>query len=63
METSSALLAFVKEMHRPAVGSPPQGLVTWSFDILFNLRLKKTAEQTIGTPMLSDAIVLIITSQ
>ena len=53
METFSALLAL-----RETGGIPSQRPVTRSFDVLF----EQTIEQTIETPVIWDAIALIVTS-
>ena len=58
METFSELLALCVG-NSPAIGEfPSQRSVTRSFDVLFDLRMKKTIE----TPMAWDAIALIMTS-
>ena len=41
METFSALLADCEGNHRSSVDSPSQTPVTWSFDVVFDLRLNK----------------------
>ena len=56
MEAFSALLALCEE-HSPVTGEvPSQRPVARSFDIFFDLRLN------IDTPVIWDAIVLIMTS-
>ena len=61
METFSALLALCAG-NSPVTGEfPLQRPVTRSFDVAFDLRLKKTVEQTIERLVIWDAIVLIIT--
>ena len=62
METFSALLALCKR--NPAVigGFPSQRPVTWSFDVFFDLCSIKRFKQTIETPVIWDAIALIMTS-
>ena len=51
----SALLALVR-------GLPSQRTVTRNFDVFFDLRQKKqTVEQTMETPVIWDALVLIVT--
>ena len=62
METFSALLAFCVG-NSPVTGEvPAQGPVTRSFGVFFDLRLKPTVEQTMETPVIWDAIALIMTS-
>ena len=58
METFSPLLAFC------GTNSPVNSLrpVARSFDVFFDLRLEQTVEETIGTPVIRDAIALIMTS-
>ena len=58
METFSPLLAFCGG-HSPVNSLRP---VTRSFDVFFDLRLEQTVEETIGTPVIWDAIALIMTS-
>ena len=52
---------FVRGIHRWPVDSLHKG--QWrSFDFFFDLRLEQMAEQTLGTPVIWDAIALIMTS-
>ena len=62
MKTFSALLALCAG-NSPVTGEfPSQRPATRNFDIFFDLRLNQTAQQTIETPVISDAIGLIMTS-
>ena len=62
METFSTLLALCAG-NSPVTGEfPAQRPVTRSIDVFFDLRLKKTVELTIETPVIWDAVVLIMTS-
>ena len=64
METFSALLALY-EGNSPVTGEfPSQRPVTRSFDIalIFDLDLNKRLSKTIETPVIWDAIMLIMTS-
>ena len=63
METFSALLAFY-DRDSPVTGEfPSHGPVTWSFHVSFDLRAREqSAEVAIKTPVIWDAIALIITS-
>ena len=56
METFSALLALCEGNPPVTGGFPSQRPVTRSFDLFFDLRLNKTVEQTIETPLIRDAI-------
>ena len=60
MEKKSALLAFCKGNPPVTGGFPSQKQVTRSFDVWS--APEQTFEQAIGTPMIWDAIALIITS-
>ena len=51
---------FVREIHRSTVDSP-QRPVTRNFDVFFDL-LEQMVGQTIETPLIWDAISLIMTS-
>ena len=62
MEKLSVLLALSERNPPVTSGFPSQGPATRSFDVFFDLRLKKTTEQTIDTPVILDAIVLIMAS-
>ena len=59
METFSALLALCE---RGSSVSGEQRPVVRNLGAFFYLRLQQTVEQTIETPMIWDAIVLIMTS-
>ena len=60
METFSLLLAICVG-YSPMTGEfPTQRPVTQSFDIFFDLRLKKIIEQTIETTVIWDPNVLIM---
>ena len=62
METFSLLLAICVG-YSPMTGEfPTQRPVTQSFDIFFDLRLKKIIEQTIETTVIWDPNVLIMMS-
>ena len=62
METFSALLAFCAG-NSPVTGEfPSQRPVTRSFDVFFLSVPEQTVEQTIETPVIWDAITLIMTS-
>ena len=62
METSFALLAICAG-NLPVTGEfPAQRPVTQSFDVFFDLRLKKTVEKTIMRLVICDPIAPIITS-
>ena len=41
---------------------PSQKPMTRSFDVFFDMRHKQTVQQTMETPMIWDAIALIMTS-
>ena len=56
VETFSALLAFVRRIHRSPVDSPPKG--QWRGALMF---YEQKFEQTIDTPVMWDAIALILT--
>ena len=58
METFSALLALCEGNPPVTDGFPSQGSVTRSFDVFFDIRLSKKIE----TPVIWDAIALIMTS-
>ena len=61
METFSASLALC-EGNAPVTGKfPSQRPVTRSFDVFFDLRLKKGVKETIETPVIWDTIALIMT--
>ena len=61
MKTLSALLAFFVG-NSPVIGEfPVQRPMTRSFDVLFDLRLNQQFKQTMGTPMIRDAMALIVT--
>ena len=60
METFSALLAFCEG--KSTGGFPSQKPVAQIFDVFFDLRLNKRFKQTIETPVILDAIALIMTS-
>ena len=67
METFSELLALCEGNSPVTGGFPSQRPETQSFDAFFDLHLnkqlsKQSAEQTIETPVIWDAIVLIMTS-
>ena len=62
METFSALLALCVVKSPVTNEFPSQRPVTRSFDVFFDLRLKKTVEYKIVTPVIWDAIALIMTS-
>ena len=65
METFSALLALERGIPRSPVNSPVTGEfplqrpVTRSFEVFFDMRLNQ--RQTIETPVIWDAIALIMT--
>ena len=60
MQTFSALLAFCAG-NSPVTGEfPAQKPVTRNFDVFFDLHLNQ--QQTMETPVIWDAIVLIMTS-
>ena len=62
MKTFSASLALCVG-NSPVTGEfTTQRPVSWRFDVFFDLRLNKTAQQTIATPVISDALALIMTS-
>ena len=61
METFSVLLALCAGNSPVTDEIPAQRPVTRSFDVFFDLRLKKTIGKTIETPVISDAIALIMT--
>ena len=62
METFSALLTLC-EGNPPVTGAfPSWRLVTRSFGVFFLSTPEHTAEQTIETPVIKDAIALIMTS-
>ena len=62
METFSASLAAC-EGNLPVTSEfLSQRPVTRSFDVFFDLSLNKLVEQTIETPVIWDAVALIITS-
>ena len=62
MEIFSVLLAFCVE-NPPVTGGPlSQRPVTQSFDFLLWSAPQQTIEQTIETPVMWDAIMLIMTS-
>ena len=58
----SALLALWEGNPPVTSGFPLQRQVTRSFDVLFDLRQKKTVAQTLETPVIWDPIVLFMTS-
>ena len=60
METFSVLLSLCEGNLPVTGGFPSQRQVTRIFDIFFDLQ--QTVEQTIETPLMSDAIALIMTS-
>ena len=63
METFSALLAPCEDNYLPVTGAfPSQKPVTQGFDVFFDLRLNKRIGQTMETPVILDAIGLILTS-
>ena len=60
METFPRLWPFVRGTHRSPVNSPHKcHAVTLSFDVFF--AAEQTAEQTFETPVIWDAIALIMT--
>ena len=62
VETFFALLAFCAG-NPPVTGEfPAQRLVTRNFDVFFWFEPEPTVEQTIETPVIRDAIKLIMTS-
>ena len=67
METFYALLVLCEGNPPVTGGFPWQSPVTRSFDVLFYVYFLSTPEQTveqkIETPVIGDAIALIITSQ
>ena len=60
MEAFSTLLAFCEGKPPVNGGFPSQRPVTRSFDFFFNVP-EETAEQTLETPVIWDAIALIMT--
>ena len=58
----SALLAICEGNPPVTSGFPSQRPVTRSFDVFFDLPEKKTIAQTIGTPVIWEAVALIMTS-
>ena len=60
METFSALLALREGNHQSQLDSPHKG--PWRGALMFDLRLNKRFGQTIETPVIWDAITLIMTS-
>ena len=60
METFSALLAICEGIHRSPAGSPHKG--QWRGAMIFLSAAEQTVQQTIETPLISDAIVLTMTS-
>ena len=62
METFSVLLAFCVGNSLVTCEFPTQRPVTWSFDVFFYLLSEPTVEQTVETPVIWDAIALILTS-
>ena len=71
MEIFSVLLLFMRRIHRWPVTPPPpppthththtQRPVRRSSEVFFDLRLKQTFQWTIETPVICDAIALIMT--
>ena len=57
MENFSSLLALCEENPPVTGGFPSQRPMTHSFDVFF----EQTVEQNIATPVISDAIVAIMT--
>ena len=57
----SALLALCEGSPPVTGGIPSQRPVQWVFGIFFDLRLKKTAVQTIEKPVAWDSISVIVT--
>ena len=62
MEIFSELLALCEGNPPVTGGFPSQRPVTWSFDIIFDLRLSKPLSKPIETPLIWDTIALIMTS-
>ena len=60
--TFSELLALCEGNPPITGGFPSQRLVTRSFDVFFDLRLNKRLSKTIETPVVWDAIAVIMTS-
>ena len=60
METFSGLLVLWEGNPPVTGGFPPQRPVMWSFDVFFDA--EQTAKQTIRTPVIWDAIALIMAS-
>ena len=61
MEILSALLALCVGNSSLTSEFPSQRPVTRSFDVFFNLRMNKTAKETIETPVIWDSIAPIMT--